>query len=147
MVKVFLIAALFAALPRTALSDGVEPSLSPLALPTIRSVKISENAARSPAARDSDERCGDFLLSKREVTTFLTHASEVSQHDYLHLLDWSACYASGKVTFNGGLTGIWGIHRFRGGSLKLSDGRTLYLYCPACQAKAFPAIEQDVKGN
>jgi hypothetical protein len=58
------------------------------------------------------------------------------------MLDWSPCYASGEVTFKNGLTGIWAIQQYRAGSLKLSNGRTYYLYCPQCQAKAFPAAAE-----
>ena len=146
MVKTaFVSAVLVTLLPQVASSDGVEPSVKRLSLPPISSIEIRENAARSPAARDSSERCSEFVLRKTDVMSFLTEASEVSQHDYLHLLDWSACYASGKVTFDGGLTGTWGIHRLRGGSLKLNDGRTLYLYCPKCKAKAFPNVGGSLK--
>ena len=58
------------------------------------------------------------------------------------MLDWSSCHASGEITFSDGVTGTWAIHQYRAGSLELSDGRTLYLYCPRCQAKAFPMTDE-----
>jgi hypothetical protein len=55
------------------------------------------------------------------------------------MLDWSPCYASGEITFKNGIRGTWAIQQYRAGSLKLSNGRTFYLYCPQCQAKVFPS--------
>lgn len=121
---------------------GREPATAKTNLPPIKSVVIRENGAASPAATEEAQQCSGFRLSNKEVLGFLHNAAKVSQHDYLHTLDWSPCYASGDVIFKDGLTGVWGIQQFRAGSLKLSDGRTIYLYCPRCRAKGFPPAER-----
>jgi hypothetical protein len=128
---------LAASLLMPAFADGTEPATKRFKLPGIAALTIDENGARSPAARVADPACGDFLLSKRDVTEFWRHAGEVSEHDYLHMLDWSPCYASGTLRLKSGKTGVWGIHQYRGGSIKFSGGRTVYLYCPKCRAGAF----------
>lgn len=138
MVKAFpLLAVLVAGFTQTAFAQGIEPETKRFTLPPISSLTIEENGALSPAARDSDQTCRSFLLSKRDVTDFLRRAGEVTEHDYFHMLDWSPCYASGTLRFKDGTTGVWGIHRFRGGSIRFSDGRTVYLHCPKCRARAF----------
>jgi hypothetical protein len=123
-------------------TDEFEPVMHKTRLPPIKSITITRNGARSPAAGDLPDRCEQFLLSKHEVTEYLRKAGAVTKRDYLHLLDWSPCFASGKVTFENGVTGTWGIQQLQAGSLKLSNGRTLYLYCPKCRAKSFLPDEQ-----
>lgn len=106
-------------------------------LPHIANVTITENAARSPAAAGTDETCAQFVLKKRDVMEFLARADEIAEHDYFHMLDWSPCYASGEIVFKNGRTATWGIHRYRGGSVKFTDGSIRYFTCPNCRAKAF----------
>ncbi len=114
-----------------------EVSLSPLILPNIRAINIDENGATSPAAGNVDPQCKRFRLTQSNVIDYLRTAQVVTEHDYLHTLDWSPCFASGTVYFEGGVTGVWGIQQYRAGSLKLSDGRDLYLYCPKCKSRRF----------
>ena len=52
------------------------------------------------------------------------------------MLDWSPCFASGKVHFADGRTGTWAVQQYRAGTLDL-DGTTIYLYCANCKAKPF----------
>ena len=118
-------------------ADGVEPDMRDPKLPPIKSISIRENAARSPAASGSEEQCGGFVLTIGEVKDYLLAAREVTQDDYLHMLDWSPCYASGDVLFENGMTGVWGIQQLRAGSLSLSSGRKIYLYCPHCRSRSF----------
>lgn len=121
----------------TARGDGIEPEMRGPRLPAIKSVEIKEVAAHPQAARESAEQCRRFVLSKAEVRGYLRTASEVTQHDYLHMLDWSPCYVSGNVVFADGVTGVWGINQLRAGSLTLSNGRVIYLYCQKCFSRAF----------
>jgi hypothetical protein len=114
---------------------------STVRLPPIANITIKENAARAPAATGSDETCTRFVLTKRDVLEFLSHADGIPEHDYYHMLDWSPCYASGEIRFKNGQTATWGIHRYRGGSIKFSDGRVRYLSCPKCGAKAFSSSQ------
>lgn len=118
-------------------ADGIAPTTRAPKLPAIESVATRENAKRSPAAGESNEQCEQFILTKDEVARYLRTAREVTQADYLHMLDWSPCYASGDVLFVDGMTGIWGIQQLRAGSIKLSNGRTIYLYCAKCRARVF----------
>ena len=119
------------------MSAETEVSLSPLILPSIRTVKIKENGATSPAAEKVEPQCKRFRLTQPIVIDYLRTAQLVTEHDYLHALDWSPCFASGTVYFEGGMTGVWGVQQYRAGSLKLSDGRNLYLYCPKCKSRKF----------
>lgn len=118
--------------------DGdTTPELHKSNLPPVSKVIVLTNGATSPAVNRKEHSCSDFQLSTQEVKAYISQTAEVSEHDYHHMLDWSPCYASGKVTFRNGLTGTWAIQQYRAGSLKLSNGRHLYLYCPECRAKAF----------
>lgn len=119
------------------LEDDIAPLMKETGLPKIASVRIAENGAVAPAAADISLNCSAFQLRKKDVVEYLRKAKEVSQADYLHTLDWSPCFASGTVTFANGLTGTWGIQQLRAGSLKFTDGRTLYLYCPTCRSRVF----------
>jgi hypothetical protein len=131
-----LAAGMMLAAPDTC-ADECEPEMHRSKLPPVKSITIREIGVRSSAALDSPEQCGKFVLSRREVTEFVSQAGEVAEPDYHHLLDWSPCFVTGDVTFKNGLTGRWGIHQLKAGTLTLSNGRKLYMYCPKCRAKAF----------
>ncbi len=120
---------------------GTEPEMRKTHLPPISTVSILANGATSPASEEPAEQCTKFKLSDQEIGEYIGKAGAVAEHDYFHMLDWSPCHASGKVTFKNGMTGTWAIQQYRAGSLKLSNGRTLYLYCPQCQAKAFSPVD------
>ena len=117
-----------------------EVKFAPLILPRIQAINIKENGTISPAAENIDSQCKRFRLNQSNVIDYLRTAQVVSQHDYLHTLDWSPCFASGTVYFQGGVTGVWGIQQHRVGSLKLSDGRDLYLYCWKCKSRQFSSL-------
>lgn len=121
--------------------SGTEPKMRKTHLWPISTVTIRNSGATSPVSREPAEQCTDFRLSDQEVREYIGRAAEVTEHGYFHMLDWSPCYASGEVAFQNGVTGSWSIQQYRAGSLKLSNGRTVYLYCPQCQAKAFPAAD------
>jgi hypothetical protein len=121
--------------------SGIEPKMRNAHLPPITTLTIQNSGATAPASGEPTKQCADFKLTHQEIRGYIGKAAEVAEHDYFHMLDWSPCYTSGKVTFKNGITGIWSIQQYRAGSLKLSNGRTLYLYCPQCQAKAFPTAE------
>lgn len=122
--------------------SGTEPKMRKAHLPPIATVTIRNSGATSPTSGEPVAQCVDFKPSYQEVREYIGKAAEVAEHDYFHMLDWSPCYASGEVAFKNGVTGIWTIQQYRAGSLKLSNGRTLYLYCPQCQAKVFPAADE-----
>ncbi len=111
-------------------------------LPPISTVTIRNNGATVAASEEPAEQCAQFKLSYQEIGEYIGKAAEVAEHDYFHMLDWSPCYANGDVTFKNGVTGTWSIQQYRAGSLRLSSGRILYLYCPRCHAKAFPPVDE-----
>lgn len=142
-----VIAALIVALTASASAatdggSGTEPTMRKTHLPAISSITIRNSGATSPVPGEPAAQCADFKLGDQEIREYIGKAAEVAEHDYFHMLDWSPCYASGEVAFKNGVTGIWAIQQYRAGSLKLSSGRTLYLYCPRCQAKAFPSADE-----
>jgi len=118
---------------------GLEPQLRDAHLPPVAAVAIRRSGATSPASSEPAAQCRRFRLGTRDIRAYLGKAAEVTEHDYLHLLDWSPCETSGTVTFKNGMTGTWTIQQYRAGSLRLGDGRIVYLYCPRCRAKAFAA--------
>lgn len=144
MVITSLIFAVTASTP-VAMDDGsgTEPKMRQTHLPPISAVTIRNNGATSAASGKPVAHCAEFRLSNQEIREYIGKAAEVDEHDYFHMLDWSPCYASGELTFKNGLTASWTIQEYRAGSLKLSNGRIFYLYCPRCQAKAFPSATVD----
>ncbi len=130
---------LLAAEPQQSVKVGDQQVLvAPLRLPGVRRVVIEQNGDIAPAAEDTQPPCAKFRLGVRDVREYLRSAQLVNQHDYLHALDWSPCYASGTVFFSDGSQGVWGIQQLRAGSLKLNDGRELFLFCPQCKSRVFP---------
>lgn len=118
--------------------SGTEPKMRKTHLSPISTVTIRTSGATAPSSREPAEQCANFRLSYQEIREYINRAAEVTEHDYFHMLDWSPCYVSGDIAFQDGVTGSWSIQQYRAGSLRLSNGKTLYLYCPQCQAKAFP---------
>ena len=142
MVIASLIFAAAASAPVAGDGSGTEPTMRRTHLPAISSITLRNSGATSPVPGEPAAQCADFKLSDREIREYIGKAAEVAEHDYFHMLDWSPCYANGEVAFKNGVTGIWAIQQYRAGSLKLSSGQTLYLYCPRCQAKAFPSADE-----
>ena len=114
-----------------------EPPLCPLILPKISKVTIVENAAKSPAEQDNSVTCTSFSVKESQVRRYFSKAKVTNESDAHHTLDWSPCYASGKIFFNDGTTGDWSVNQFRGGSLVIGDGKKMILYCPQCKFRPF----------
>src|SRR5438094_4606136 len=112
--------------------SGIEPKLHNAHLPPITTVTIRSSGMTSPASPESAEQCKNFKLDFKEIREYIGKASEVAKDDYFHMLDWSPCSASGEVRFANGITGTWEVQQYHAGLLKLSNGRTIYLYCPQC---------------
>jgi hypothetical protein len=143
MVVTSLLIAITASMPAAMADDeGLEPPMYKTHLPPITEVTILESGVTYPASPEAAKECSSFKLSPQEIRDYIGKAAEVAKHDYLHVLDWSPCSTNGTVTFENGVTGTWEIQQYRAGSLSLSNGRTMYLYCPQCQAKNFPAADR-----
>lgn len=114
-----------------------EPPLCPLHLQKISSVTIVENAAKAPVEPDKSVACDRFLLEEQHVRRYFAKARSTSGNDAHHTLDWSPCYASGKITFSDGRSAEWTMDQLRQGSLVMDDGKKTVLYCPDCKFKPF----------
>lgn len=114
-----------------------QPALCPLHLPTISSIRIKENGAKSPAEGDAALDCSSFRLTPKAVRRYLTRARTANEDDARHTLDWSPCYASGTVAFVDGRSGRWSITQSGIGSLAVEGGPSWFLYCPGCRSDPF----------
>ncbi|MCA8492213.1 hypothetical protein OHZ10_14780 [Burkholderia arboris] len=120
------------------LPDGTSPGG---ALPTVvpESVEIVTNGAWSAdiSGDETADTCRTFVLRQADVRAFFKRASRVTERAYSHDLDAANCYAEGKARVAGGGSAKWRIDQARRGFISMPDGRTIYLYCPKCQADVF----------
>lgn len=114
-----------------------EPPLCPLVLPKIDQVSIVENAAKSPVENSDSVDCSGFSINEAQVRRYLSEAKTTSEREAHRTLDWSPCYASGKVSFRDGRSGEWSVTPSRAGSLVIGDGKKQVLYCPRCRFRPF----------
>ena len=75
-----------------------EPPLCPLKIPKIAKITIEQNAAKSSAQQEAVS-CDGFKVSQRIVRRYFAKAKATNENDAHHTLDWSPCYASGKLGF------------------------------------------------
>lgn len=122
---------------RCTLGSEFVPPLCVTALPRISQLTIEENAAKSPAEVDSSVSCADFSIKDKQVRRYFAKAKATNVNDAHHTLDWSPCYASGKIVFSDGRRGRWSIDQYRVGSLVIGDEAEIVLFCPACKFKPF----------
>lgn len=113
------------------------PPLCPLALPAIAKITITENGAKSPAEKDPAVTCADFSVQGELVRRYLSLAQVTNENDAHHTLDWSPCYASGRIVFIDGSAGTWTLSQSRTGWLTTAGEKTMVLYCPQCTFKPF----------
>jgi hypothetical protein len=131
----------------TAAADGYEHSNSvarrSYALTAVRSVAVEANGLWSDAisSDETPELCARFALREHDVREFFRRARRASLKEYEHDLDMSRCHATGTIAFANGDHGRWVIDMERRGLLTLSDGRSMYFYCPKCRAKVFDAVD------
>jgi len=114
-----------------------EPPLCPLELPPIQKVKVVRNAVKSEAETNPAVRCGAFRLTPALVRRYLSQAKTTTANAAHHTLDWSPCYATGRLTFADGRSAEWSIDNLRSGSLTIEGAEPVTLYCPACGFKPF----------
>jgi len=77
------------------------------------------------------EPCTTFRPSEAQIRHFIAHAKRISQRDFLHETDWSACHAVGHVQFQGGTRAEWMVQRLGAGFVSIA-GERHYLHCPDC---------------
>jgi len=114
-----------------------EPPLCPLVLPWIEKVTITENAAKAFPEQNISVTCTSFSIKEAQVRRYFSKAKITNENDAHYTLDWSPCYARGKIFFSDGRTGDWRLNQFQMGSLVINKGRKLVLYCPQCKFKPF----------
>jgi hypothetical protein len=95
---------------------------------TIDAVGLGDAERR---ATSEPEPCTTFRPSERQIRTFVTRARRISQRDFLHETDWSACHAVGHLRWQGGGSAEWMVQRFGAGYVSIAGARH-YLDCPDC---------------
>jgi len=121
----------------SACTEGTEydPPLCPFQMPAIQSVTIKENAAKSPMEVDPAVDCSGFKVDERFVRRYLARAKLVPPEEGHHRLDWSACYAAGKLRLKNGQSASWYISQTKVGSITIDGQAQHRLYCPRCKDK------------
>ena len=145
MVKMFVLAAmLFAATSHSVVArdrctkgSEFEPPLCPLAMSPIARLVIEENGAKSSLASEASTDCSSFVLTEKLVRRYLSRAKRVPAGGAHSTLDWSPCYASGKVLFKDGRSAQWRVSQLRVGSLSVDGQAEQTLYCSTCKDKPF----------
>lgn len=114
------------------------PVLCPTGLPGIASVEIQKNGVKSSIENDPKVNCSAFMMSPRGVQTFFEKSLETDERGANHTLDWSPCYASGRLTFTNGRKATWHVSQYQKGELDIDgEEKRMYLYCPDCKYSPF----------
>ena len=102
----------------------------------VKQVTIIENGMKSEAGTDEPDDCTKFKVTAKDIKEYFLKAKVVSRGAYMHEINWSACYANGKIEFANGKSGKWGVQKLRSGYL-LMDGKKYYFDCQKCRSKVF----------
>jgi len=125
-------------MPCSTTDFSIEPQTSELALEKIVKINIVKLGQASVGDSATKKECSNFSLTPAELQNFFEKTKSVSENDYRHMLDWSPCYVEGELVLSDMSVAAWAIHQYRAGSIVLESGKTIYIYCPECQANAFP---------
>lgn len=116
------------------MDDGTEPVRTPTHLPEVRWVVIESNGQRNVRTSSDTMNCKDFIVSQREVADFLRRSGAVTSRDYMEMLNWTPCYATGRVGFADGQTAQWLIRLGHSGWVAPENGAPrIHMYCPECR--------------
>lgn len=100
-------------------------------------IRLTITAPSQKSDLDIQEDCSGFVMKPAWVREFFRNAKPVSEQARMHELDWSACYAEGRVEFANKDAGTWLIARHGVGALTLSKGKfkgkTIYFHCLPCE--------------
>ena len=101
--------------------------------PAVVAVTVDRSGLGEPErnAASEPEACTTFRPSEGQIRTFIARGKRVSQRDFLHETDWSACHAVGHVQFQGGGRAEWMVQRLGAGFVSIAGARH-YLHCPDC---------------
>jgi hypothetical protein len=126
-----------AAHSRCSVGTEVTPPLCPVDFPEVRSVRVLENASKSPAETDPNVSCDGFIVDEQVVRRYFQLTKSTNENDAHHTLDYSPCQAAGDVVFENGQSGKWTLSQARSGTLAIAGGETMILYCPDCGFEPF----------
>lgn len=118
------------------------PQLHRFELPAILQIVVetaSENVSekRREKAAAGDPDCTDFRIDTNNISAYLRQASMISRNDFMHVVEWSPCQASGSIAFADGTHGKWRVQQYGAGML-LHGEETTYLYCHDCGKPFMP---------
>ena len=102
----------------------------------VKHVTIIENGMKSEAGKGEPDDCTQFKVTEKDIKEYFAKAKVVSRGAYMHEINWSACYANGKIDFANGKSGKWGVQKLRSGYLFM-DGKKYYFDCQKCRSKVF----------
>jgi hypothetical protein len=118
-------------------ADGLEPRTAPLRIGKIKEIVILSQGLAEDKDATEPEGCEHFQLTLSEVSYYFRVARAITKRDYHHTIVFSPCGVRGRITFADGRTGQWGIQKYRGGVVVLSDKTEFYLYCVKRCGKKF----------
>lgn len=115
----------------------IKPRLCAFILPKITSITITENAAKSSAETDATVSCSSFRINQAKVRRYFRKTKLTTQSEAHSTLNWSPCYATGKMTFNDGRSADWMLDQFRSGAIIIKGEEKQVVYCPQCKFSPF----------
>lgn len=137
VVLLILLASGCSAHNRCSMGTELMPPLCPVDVPRIRTIRIVENASKSPAETDPSVSCGQFRVDEQVVRRYFALARSTNENDAHHTLDYSPCQAAGDIVFENGQSGRWTLSQARSGTLTVTGREPLILYCPDCGFEPF----------
>ena len=137
VILILCVASGCAAHNRCSVGTELMPPLCPTDLPPVQTVRIVENASKSPAETAPSVSCAAFRVDENAVRRYFELARSINENDAPHTLDYSPCQASGEVVFENGQSGRWTVTQARSGTLAMTGRETLILYCPDCGFEPF----------
>ena len=130
VVLLILLASGCSAHNRCSMGTELMPPLCPVDVPRIRTIRIVENASKSPAETDPSVSCGQFRVDEQVVRRYFALARSTNENDAHHTLDYSPCQVAGDIVFENGQSGRWTLSQARSGTLTVTGREPLILFCP-----------------
>jgi hypothetical protein len=118
-------------------STEYEPSLCRIKLPPIATVVIEKKFAGKTSTGNiqDDDKCDKFILTPMAVKRYFRETMLFNETDFHYYKQWTPCHASGTLTFRDGRKGKWLIDALQNGTLKVENGKEIYLLCDKCNFK------------
>ena len=138
VVLLILLASGCSAHNRCSMGTELMPPLCPVDVPRIRTIRIVENASKSPAETDPSVSCGQFRVDEQVVRRYFALARSTNENDAHHTLDYSPCQVAGDIVFENGQSGRWTLSQARSGTLTVTGREPLILFFPDCDFDTCP---------